>query len=152
MVDLGYNYRITDFQCALGISQLRRLPEFIERRRHIAAMYDAALAEIRHVRPLAKRTDVVHAYHLYMIQFDLEAWGMSRADIYSALRAENIGVNVHYIPVYLHPFYRTRLGTEPGLCPVAEKAFERLITLPIFPRMTEADVQDVIDAITKLST
>jgi perosamine synthetase len=151
MVDLGYNYRITDFQCALGISQLRRLPEFIERRRHIAAMYDAALAEIGYVQPLAKRTDVVHAYHLYMVQFGLEALGTTRAEIYAALRAENIGVNVHYIPVHLHPYYRQRLGTGPGLCPVAEKAFERLITLPIFPRMSEADVQDVIDAITKLS-
>ena len=152
MVELGYNYRITDFQCALGISQLRKLPESVARRREIASMYDAAFADIDYVRPLAVRPEAVHAYHLYMVKFDTAALGMGRAEIFKALRGENIGVNVHYIPVHLHPYYRQHLGTAPGLCPIAEAAYERLVTLPIFPQMTESDLDDVITAIKKLSS
>lgn len=151
MVDLGYNYRITDFQCALGLSQLRKVPEWVARRRALAAMYDAAFAELPHVQPLTVRPDVAHGYHLYVVQFDLVRLGMSRAEVFAALRAENIGVNVHYIPVHLHPYYRERLGTGPGLCPVAEAAYERLITLPLFPQMTQADLSDVVAACRKLS-
>jgi len=150
MVELGYNYRITDFQCALGISQLRKLPDSVARRREIASMYDAAFADIDYVYPLAVRPEAVHAYHLYMVQFDTAALGMGRAEIFKALRAENIGVNVHYIPVHLHPYYRQHLGTSPGLCPIAEAAYERLVTLPIFPQMTEGDVDDVVMAVRKL--
>ncbi len=145
MVDLGYNYRITDIQCALGISQLRKLRTSVQKRQQIAAMYDQALADLDYVQPLAVRPGVEHAYHLYMVQFDLET--SARAEIYGKLRAENIGVNVHYIPVHLHPYYREHLGTGPGLCPVAEAAYERLITLPMFPQMTEEDVDDVVTAI-----
>lgn len=151
MVDLGYNYRITDFQCALGISQLQKLRASVKKRQQLAAIYDAAFAEVDYVTPLTKRDDVSHAYHLYMVQFDTQALGMSRAEIFEALRAENIGANVHYIPVHLHPFYRERFGTGPGMCPVAEAAYERLITLPMFPQMTDADVDDVVMAIRKLT-
>jgi len=150
MVDLGYNYRITDFQCALGISQLNKLTESVTKRQQIAALYDTSFSEIDYVTPLTLRPDVKHAYHLYMVRFDTESLGMSRAEIFKALRAENIGVNVHYIPVHLHPFYRTRFGTKPGICPIAEAAYEHLITLPMFPQMTAADVHDVIAAIRKL--
>jgi perosamine synthetase len=150
MVDLGYNYRITDFQCALGLSQLRRLPEFLARRQHIAALYDAAFVDIDYVKSLAVRPNVNHAYHLYMVQFDTEALGLSRAEIFSALRAANIGVNVHYIPVHLHPYYQQHRNTGPGMCPIAEAAYERLITLPIFPQMVESDVDDVILAVRNL--
>lgn len=150
MVELGYNYRITDIQCALGISQLRKLRESVKRRTQIAAMYDAAFADMNSVRPLAVRPDVEHSYHLYMIQIDTDVLGMDRGEVFKALRAENIGVNVHYIPVHLHPYYQKHLGTGPGLCPVAEAAYERLITLPIFPQMTESDVDDVVTALKKL--
>jgi perosamine synthetase len=85
-----------------------------------------------------------------MVRFDLDKLAMTRAEIFQALRAENIGVNVHYIPVHYHPYYRERFGTGPGLCPVAEAAYERLITLPMFPAMHEADVHDVVHAIRKL--
>lgn len=151
MVDLGYNYRLTDFQCALGISQLRKLPEWVKRRQEIAQRYDEAFAEIPAVEPLGVRNDVSHAYHVYMIRLDLSQLRVTRAKVFSALRAEGIGVNVHYIPAHLHPFYRERFGTGPGLCPVAEAAYERLITLPIFPRMNDDDVDDVIAAVRKVT-
>ena len=151
MVDLGYNYRLTDFQCALGMSQLRKLPGWVARRQEIARQYDAAFAGIPAVEPLVVRDDVSHAYHLYMIRLDLTQLRAMRAEVLTALRAEGIGVNVHYIPVHLHPFYRERFGTGSGLCPMAEAAYERLITLPVFPRMSDNDVEDVIDAVRKVT-
>ena len=150
MVDLGYNYRLTDFQCALGMSQLRKLPGWVARRQEIARRYDEAFAEMPAVEPLGVRDDVSHAYHLYMIRLDLAQLRVTRAEVFSALRAEGIGVNVHYIPVHLHPFYRERFGTGLGLCPVAEAAYERIITLPISPRMNDQDIGDVIAAVCKV--
>lgn len=150
MVDLGYNYRLTDFQCALGLSQLRKLPEFVRRRQAIASHYEAAFCEMSVVRPLVVRPDLSHAYHLYMVMFDLEQLSVDRAGIFAALRAEGIGVNVHYIPVHLHPYYQRKFGTALGLCPVAEAAYQCLITLPIFAQMTLADADDVIAAVAKV--
>lgn len=144
---LGYNYRLTDFQCALGTSQLRKLTRWIARRREIAAAYDSAFAEIPEVEPLAVRAGVSHAYHLYVIRLDPGALRAGREDIFAALRAAGIGVNVHYIPVHLHPFYRRRFGTGPGLCPVAEKAYERILSLPMYPGMSDADVGAVVSAV-----
>ncbi len=151
MVDLGFNYRLTDFQCALGMSQLRKQATWLLRRREIAAAYDAAFESLDFMQPLKVRPDATHAYHLYVALFDLAQLGVTRAEIYKALRAENIGVNIHYIPVHLHPYYRSRLGTKPGLCPVAEAAFERMVTLPIFPAMSQRDIEDVIGACRKLA-
>jgi perosamine synthetase len=150
MVELGYNYRITDIQCALGLQQLERLPTFIARRRQIAARYDAAFAQVPAVRPLAVRRGAEHAYHLYVVRLDLEALRAGRSEIFRALRAENIGVNVHYVPVHLHPYYRQTQGTHPGMCPVAESAYEGLLSLPMFPAMSDADVDDVIEAVEKV--
>lgn len=150
MVDLGYNYRITDFQCALGLSQFRKLPGFLQRRRRIAVLYEEAFSTLKHVQPLALRVGALHAYHLYVVRLDTEALGLDRGTIFSILRAENIGVNVHYIPVHLHPYYRKRLNTGPGLCPLAEAAYERLISLPLFASMTDPDTEDVVKAVSKL--
>lgn len=150
MVDLGYNYRLTDLQCALGISQLRKLREWVKRRRDIARRYGETFTKIPIVEPLEVRDDVSHAYHLYMVRLDLEQLRVNRAKIFAAMRAEGIGVNVHYIPVHLHPFYQKQFGTRTGLCPVAEAAYERLITLPIFPAMTDEDVSDVLVAVSKV--
>jgi perosamine synthetase len=147
MEALGYNYRLTDFQCALGLSQLRKLPGWIARRREIAGRYDSAFAEIPAVKPLAVRAGVSHAYHLYVIHLDPDALRAGRADIFTALRAAGIGVNVHYIPVHLHPFYRRRFGTGPGLCPVAEEAYERILSLPMYPGMSDADAGAVVSAV-----
>jgi perosamine synthetase len=150
MIDLGYNYRLTDLQCALGLSQLRKLPRWVARRQEIAHAYDSALSSLPTVRPLAVRREVSHSYHLYVVRLQIEEIRATRAQVFAALRAEGIGVNVHYIPVHLHPFYRTRFGTHPGLCPVAEAAYERLLTLPMFPAMTDQDVNDVIRALEKV--
>ncbi|MBN2374032.1 UDP-4-amino-4,6-dideoxy-N-acetyl-beta-L-altrosamine transaminase [bacterium] len=147
MVDLGYNYRITDFQCALGISQLHKLTGWVSRRQEIANIYDEAFASISAVKPLSKKDYVSHAYHLYVVRLDLDQLRVDRAAIFSALRAEGLGVNVHYIPVHLHPFYRRRFNTTPGLCPVAETAYEQIISLPIFPVMSNSDVDAVITAV-----
>ncbi len=150
MVDLGYNYRLTDLQCALGMNQLRKLPGWVARRQEIARLYDAAFTEIPAVKPLGVREDVSHAYHLYVIRLNLDQLQVDRARVFVALRAEGIGVNVHYIPVHLHPFYRERFGTGPGSCPVVEGAYERLISLPMFPRMSDQDANNVIVAVCKV--
>jgi perosamine synthetase len=150
MVDLGYNYRITDFQCALGISQIARLSERVYRRKEIARRYDKAFSAIPQIKPLAVHRDVSHAYHLYVIQLELERLSIGRQEIFKALRAEGLGVNVHYIPVHLHPFYRDRLGTGPGLCPNAEAAYERILSLPMFSGMSDDDIGRVVNTVTEV--
>jgi perosamine synthetase len=151
MVDLGYNYRLSDLQCALGLSQLRKLDQWLARRRAIATQYNVAFRELDAVRPLAVLPGVEHAYHLYVVQLDLKRLRASRAEVFAALRAEGIGVNVHYIPVHLHPYYREHQGTAEGLCPRAEAAYEKILSLPMFPRMSDQDVQDVIEAVHKVT-
>ncbi|PKN34730.1 MAG: UDP-4-amino-4,6-dideoxy-N-acetyl-beta-L-altrosamine transaminase [Deltaproteobacteria bacterium HGW-Deltaproteobacteria-19] len=143
MTDLGYNYRLTDFQCALGLRQLEKLSGWNTRRREVAKKYDAAFRDLPSVAPLAVTPEVLHAYHLYVIRLQ----GVDRDGVFQALRATGIGVNVHYIPVHLHPFYRRRFGTGPGLCPVAEEAFGRILSLPMYPGMTDEDVETVIAAV-----
>ena len=150
MIDLGYNYRLTDFQSALGLTQLAKLEPGIECRRKIAHKYDAALDKIEAVSPLGKLRSRTHAYHLYVIQLDLQLLAAGRRDIFAALRAEGIGVNVHYIPVHLHPYYRENFATIQGLCPVAEDAYQRILSLPLFPAMSETDTDDVIEALGKV--
>ena len=163
MKDLGYNYRITDIQCALGLSQLTKLPEFLKRRREIATQYDNALADIPGIELLGLRADVfsakrqaqsddasairsTHAYHLYVIRLE----GIDRGKVFKSLRENGIGVNVHYIPVHLHPYYRKRFGTGPGLCPVAEKAYDEIISLPMSAGIIDEDVEKVINAVKKV--
>ncbi len=150
MVDLGYNYRLTDLQCALGMSQLGKLTAWVRRRQAIARRYDSAFSDMTSVHPLRVRRDVSHPYHLYVIQLDLTQLHTTREKVFTALRDSGIGVNVHYIPVHLHPFYRKHFGTGPGLCPVAESAYERILSLPVFPRMTDNDVSVVIAAVGKV--
>jgi len=139
MTDLGYNYRITDMQCALGLSQMEKLPGFLARRRKIADAYNHAFAGTEGIDPLALREDALHAYHLYVVRID----SMVRTLVFEKLREKGIGVNVHYIPVHLHPYYRGRFGTGPGLCQVAEEAYEQIISLPMFPGMRDEDVEYV---------
>lgn len=149
MEHLGFNYRLTDFQCALGQSQLERLDSNLARRREIASRYRHAFDSIPEIAPLGELPDRQSAWHLYVIRLDLERLQVDRAKIYRALRAENIGVNVHYIPVPWHPYY-LRLGYAKGQWPVAEAAYERLLTLPMFPTMQDKDINDVIAAVDKV--
>jgi perosamine synthetase len=147
MIDLGYNYRITDFQCALGLSQLQKLPKFLKRRREIAALYDEAFAGLSGIITLGARKDSLHAYHLYVIRIDSNILGIDRATLFIKLRENGIGVNVHYIPVHLHPFYKDKFNTGSILCPVAEAAYEQIISIPMFPGLTDSDIEAVIEAI-----
>ncbi len=146
----GHNFRVTDFQCALGISQLKKLDRFVERRREIAAMYNQAFAEIEEIITPVEENHVKAVYHIYIIQLRTEMLKAGRKEIFEALRAENIGVNVHYMPVHLHPFYRNRFGYNKGDYPKTERYYNRAITLPIFPKMTNDDVTDVIEAVKKV--
>lgn len=148
-LSLGYNYRITDIQCGLGISQIQKLDGFIDRRRDIVKEYNDKLSDIEGVITPYEADYSNSSWHLYIIQLELEKFSVSRKEIFEALRAENIGVNVHYIPVYFHPYYQN-LGYKKGLCPNAEKLYERIITLPLFPKMTDEDVDDVVKAVDKV--
>ena len=150
MVALGYNYRLTDIGCALGLSQLGRLEMNLARRREIAARYSNALKDLTGVLPPQVQPDVNPAWHLYPIRLDLPRLCADRAEIFRALRAEGIGVNVHYIPVHLHPFYRKQFGFRGGEYPVAEETYERLISLPVFHGMSDQDVEEVIEAVNKV--
>jgi len=148
MADLGFNYRLTDIQSALGMSQLKKLDGFIRRRREIALMYDQAFSRVPGIEPLKKRPEAFHVYHLYVVRLNEGAAALTRSDLFKKLRSRGIGVNVHYIPVHYHPFYKKRYETVVGLCPVAEDAYERIISLPIFPSMSDDQVQRVIQTLT----
>ena len=149
MVLLGFNYRLTDIACALGLSQLERLTANLKRRREIAAQYAEAFRDLPAIIIPAVRDGIVPAWHIYPVRLKLELLAKGRAEIFRALRAENIGVNVHYIPVHQHPYYRGRFNTEAHYS-VAEDAYERLISLPMFHSMTAQDVEDVIHAVRKV--
>jgi perosamine synthetase len=150
MVALGYNYRLTDIGCALGISQLRKLDANLARRREIARQYTAAFQKIPGVIPPTMRPAVNPAWHLYPIRLDLTEFRVGRPEIFRALRAEGLGVNVHYIPVHLHPYYRKRFGYRGGEYPVAEDAYEQLISLPMFHSMKTEDVERVVNTVRKV--
>lgn len=150
MVDLGYNYRLTDIAAALGRAQLERLEEWLARRRRLAARYLDRLAghPCLDLPDLDARADP--SWHFMFIQLRLDRLTVDRGAVYHAMRAEGIGVNVHYIPVHTHPYYR---GRFPGLSfPVAEAAYERLLTLPLHAGMSDADLDDVVAALDKVTS
>lgn len=146
---LGYNYRMTDIQAALGISQMNKLNNFLELRRKYAQMYNDAFKDIEELIIPYQLPYTNSSWHIYVLQLRLEKLKVGRREVYEALLKENIGVNVHYIPIYYHPYYQ-RLGYKKGLCPNAEHLYERIITLPLFPKMTEEDINDVIEAVKKV--
>jgi perosamine synthetase len=149
VVNLGFNYRITDISCALGISQLRKLDGWLDRRRYIVEQYNKAFSNLPGIEIPFVDPRCVSAWHLYVIRLNTGKLSAGREVIFKALRAENIGVNVHYIPIPWLGLYQ-KLGYSKGSCPVAENEYERLITLPLFPAMSEQDIQDVIMAVTKV--
>jgi perosamine synthetase len=143
MEALGYNYRITDFQCALGISQLDRFTVQQKRRMRLVERYDEAFAELNAVSPATQRPHRTNAYHLYVIQLsDVH----SRRALYEMLKRKDILCQVHYVPVYRHPYYSS-LGFKPSLCPRAELFYDRILSLPLYPDLTEHEQNQVINAI-----
>lgn len=150
MLRLGYNYRLSDIQSALGLSQMRKLLESVACRREIAGVYDSAFSNLDIISPVTVERKVGHAYHLYVIRLESSYLRFDRDYLFRALRAENIGVNVHYLPVYLHPYYQ-RLGYVKGICPIAEETYQNILSLPMFPNMENSDVEDVIGAIYKVT-
>ena len=147
---LGYNYRLTDMQCALGISQFKKLEKFIKMRRDIVTKYNKAFSDVKEIITPFEKKDVKSAYHLYMIKLKLEKLKVGRQKIFDALRAENIGVHVHYIPVHLQPYYQKNFGFKKRDYPIAEDFYERALTLPLYPKMSAGDVNDVINAVKKV--
>ncbi len=148
-VGLGYNYRMTDFQAALLLSQMSKLEKFKKRRRDISERYNEAFKDIPEIILQQTISESDTCPHLYIIRLDLEKLTCTRRQFFDAMRAENVQCQVHYIPVYWFPYYR-HLGYERGLCPNAEKIYEGIVSIPLFPKMTDNDVEDVIHAVTKV--
>ncbi|PEN39552.1 UDP-4-amino-4,6-dideoxy-N-acetyl-beta-L-altrosamine transaminase [Bacillus toyonensis] len=146
---LGYNYRLTDIQAALGLSQLSKLDSFIKTRKKYVDIYNKEFSYLSEITIPKQLPQTDSSWHLYIIRLNTKLLKCNRKEIYEALQRENIGVNVHYIPVHLQPFYQ-KLGYGKGICPQAENIYEEIITLPLFPKMTEADVWDVIQAVRKV--
>ncbi|GAH81720.1 unnamed protein product, partial [marine sediment metagenome] len=130
-------------------SQLEKIDKFIKQRREIVKRYNEAFKNIEEIIIPYEKPNVKSAWHIYVIRLKLDKLKVTRRKIFEALRAENIGVHVHYIPVYCHPYYQ-KLGYKKGLCPKAERYYQETITLPIFPKMTVNDVEDVIQAVKKI--
>jgi perosamine synthetase len=149
MTRLGYNYRLTDIQCALGLSQLAKMPGWLARRREIANRYRVALGGVPDVVLPAEPADREHAWHLYAIRIRGSEAGQRRRALFEGMRAAKIGVNVHYLPVYLHSYYR-ELGYPSGLCPQAERAYQALLSLPMSHGLSEADQTRVIERLRTL--
>lgn len=143
---LGYNYRMTDIQAALGLSQLKKLDQFVHFRQKYAAKYTEAFNHIKEIEVPYQNNEGQSSWHLYVIRLKLELLSADRREIFEALQNQNIGVNVHYLPVYLLPYYQ-QLGYKKGICPNAEGLYEEMITLPLYPAMTEQDLHDVIEAV-----
>ena len=148
---LGFNYRLSEIHAALGLSQLGKLDRWILRRRAIADRYEDALASIGGFSCLSTRPRAYHARHLFVVLLDPQGWSTDRDTVFLALRAEGIGVNVHYWPVHLLSFYREHFDTRRGMCPVTEDLGARLLTLPLYPDMSDVDVDDVLKALLKVS-
>lgn len=149
VITLGFNYRIPDINCALGLSQLSKLDGWLSRRREIVSRYAELLNALPMLQLPEERSACTSAWHLYVVRLNLDTLAVSREQVFSALRAENIGVNVHYIPIPWLTYY-ANLGYRRGQWPVAEGEYERILTLPLYPAMTDQDVTDVAEALHKI--
>ena len=148
-VDLGYNYRITDFQAALLLSQLTKLEKFSNRRKEIRKKYDAAFSEMPEVFVQKQIPESDTTQHLYILRLNPDRLKCTRREFFDAFAAEGFGPQVHYIPVYWHPYYE-KIGYKKGLCPIAEATYEQILSIPFYPALTDADVEDTIKAIKKV--
>jgi UDP-4-amino-4,6-dideoxy-N-acetyl-beta-L-altrosamine transaminase len=150
MQELGFNYRLTDIQAALGVAQLKKLDRFIKRRREIISFYNKAFKDLEWLTPPFERSGVFGALHLYVIKIDFSGIGKTRTQVMAELKEKGIGTQVHYIPVHLQPYYRENYGFKPGDFPKAEQYYEQCLSIPLYPKMEDEDVNRVIDAIKKL--
>lgn len=148
-ISLGYNYRMTDFQAALLLSQLKKLEYFKKRRQEIVKQYNNAFKEIPEILVQKEIPESDTCRHLYIIRLDLEKLTCTRRQFFDAMSAENVQCQVHYVPVYWFPYYK-HLGYERGLCPIAEEVYRGIMSIPLYPRMTDRDVEDVIHAVKKI--
>jgi UDP-4-amino-4,6-dideoxy-N-acetyl-beta-L-altrosamine transaminase len=145
---LGFNYRIPDLLCALGIEQLKRLDKFIEKRNYIANKYNELLKPFKTIiTPL--ENNYYSSYHIYIVKINLEKIKLSRDEIFRIMRENSIGVNVHYMPIYLHPYYK-KLNYKNVLCPESEKVYEQILTLPIFPLLTDDEIIKCVNTLSKI--
>jgi dTDP-4-amino-4,6-dideoxygalactose transaminase len=147
----GFKYNLTDIQAALGLCQLEKLAAFLAKRQELASLYDEAFSDMEELSTLSVLSEATHARHIYPILLNLEKLGIDRAKFIDELRTENIGTTVNFVPVHMHPYYRDTFGYKSGDFPVAEDAYLRLISLPLYPRMTARDAQDVIEAVKKIA-
>ena len=146
----GYKYNLSDIQAAIGLAQLPKLEKFWVERRRLFQSYDAALAGIPEIIRPVVRPEVRSAYHLYNIRVKVEELRWTRDQIMAAIQAENVGLGVHFRALHLHPYYRDHLGFRRGICPVAEAASDRLFSIPLYPGLSAAELQDVVTALTKV--
>jgi len=146
----GFKYNLTDLQSALGLRQLARLEAMTLRRAELADMYRAGLCDLAEIELPAHRPNIRHAWHLYAIRLRLERLKINRAEFIERLKSEGIGTSVHFIPLHRQPYYRDRFGLRPQDFPVADAAYERLISLPLYTKMTAQDVEDVIEAVSRI--
>jgi dTDP-4-amino-4,6-dideoxygalactose transaminase len=148
----GYKANMTDIQAAMGIHQLRKLDDFISKRQHIAQLYEQAFADLPEIKTPLVISDRTHVYHLYAIRLELERMAIGRDSFIEELKAHNIGTSLHFIPVHLHPFYQDRFGYRRDDFPMAEAIYDRIFSLPLYPRMTDEDTRDVIRAVRQILT
>jgi dTDP-4-amino-4,6-dideoxygalactose transaminase len=148
-ISLGYNYRMTDFQAALLISQLGKLDSFIERRKQIVCQYNEAFKDLQGIILQKEIEESDTCRHLYIIRLDLDKLTCTRRQFFDAMSAENVQCQIHYVPVYWFPHYK-RLGYAKGLCPKAEEIYKGIMSIPLYPMMSDKDVTDVIKAVKKL--
>jgi len=147
IINVGYKYNLTDLAASLGLAQLKKCHAFAAARRRIAEAYNDGFSDLAEVRAPVCRAGAQHAWHLYVIQLELERLTLDRREFIEALRQRNIGASVHFIPLHLHPFYRRTYGYRPADFPHAAAVYERIVSLPIYPNMSDGDVDDVIGAV-----
>lgn len=147
---LGFRYNLSELHASLGIHQLNKLEMFQKRRREIVKIYNRELADFDEITLPYVKSEIKHSWHLYILQLNLEKLKVDRDYIFNALREENIGVNVHYIPVHYHSYYQNKFGLKKGLLPKVEWLFPRLLTIPLFHKMNDNDVYDVVNSLEKV--